>query len=188
MRDTVRYTYSKPGKSAQGAVFAHATFSDDFPFPREVDTTVGVLSFHPPMAFVDIDDGFYASDSELPYQGSMISTAQARIANAGVSESMQGQGIGSEMYRIAQRELNSPLGHSGSLTSAGHRFAKSVGGHIPDMAKDAPTMRHGIDPGVLISLELKDHRGKQRPVPGSPRPEPAQHRTLSPQFEQLSLW
>ena len=166
MRETVRYTYAKPKGTSSGAVFAHATT------PEGNDVTVGSLAFLPPMAWVDVDED----------AGTMISTSQARIVDAAVSSNLQGQGIGSEMYRVAQRELNAPLGHSASLSASGYRFAKSVGGDIPKSAQGGPTFA-GYNPGPVIREVLKDHPYGRRMVPGAPKP-PAQAMN-SPQFKAV---
>ncbi|NBZ96814.1 MAG: hypothetical protein EBR40_10385 [Proteobacteria bacterium] len=171
MRETVRYTYSAPKGTAPGAVFAHART------PEGHDAAVGALTFHPPMAWVDVDEE----------AGTMISTAQARITEAAVAKPLQRTGVGSEMYRVAERELGAPIGHSGTLSPAGYAFAKSVGGHIPPSVNGPTTPeREPLWSSMVVSAALKDHRNR-RPVPGAPKPSLGPQFQHEPEGEQLEL-
>jgi hypothetical protein len=113
------------------------------------------------MAWADLDED----------AGTLVSTSMARIVDAGVDPSYQRLGIGSEMHRIASRELGTPLAHSGQLSPAGHAFAKATGGHIPDSAQDAPTdeAHDTYYPSSVASAALEDTRGRRRPVAGAPK-------------------
>jgi hypothetical protein len=146
-------------------------------------STVGALTFQAPEAWEDIDE----------HAGTMVSTAQARIVQAGVAEDYQHMGIGSELHRIASRELGPgiTLAHSGSLTPAGHAFAKSTGGHIPRDAVKGPTLTdrgRGYPSLVASDAWSIAKAGRTRPVEPSPAPAPGPRtRRPKPQYEQLRL-
>ena len=143
-------------------------------------SVAGALIFHGPKAWVDVDEE----------AGTMISTSQARIVDAGVDMSYQRQGIGSEMHRIAQREMGPgiTLGHSGSLSPAGYAFARSTGGDIPKSAQKGPTIEARGDtyPSVVARHANEDATHPRR-VDGSPAVVTTGTKTTRRQGKQLQL-
>ena len=177
MRPPLRYTYTPAGHFGQlGAVRALT----------EEGATAGAITFHGPEAWVDVDEE----------AGTMISTALPRISNAAVLPQYRRMGVGSELHRIASREMgpNFVLAHSGSLSPAGHAFAKATGGDIPRSARSAPTAAERGEryTSVVMSdaqeiAEEGAFSGKTRSVEGSPASPLKGRRPRRRKPEQLVL-
>lgn len=179
MRPPLRFTYSSPGGGygPLGTVRAHMEDEEGR------SSIVGAMTFHGPTAWADVDEE----------AGTMISTAQARIVDAGVAEPFQRMGIGSEMHRIASREMGPgiTLGHSGSLSPEGHAFAKATGGDIPRSAQKGPTIeeRGPYYPSFVASSadEIAVWNPSQRRVEGSPPPPSPSPGPRTRRSKQLEL-
>jgi hypothetical protein len=179
MRPPIRFSYTPAGHFGNlGAVRAHAQDNAGNWNP------VGSITFHGPAAWADIDET----------AGTMVSTALPRITAASVERPYQRMGIGSELHRIASREIGPGfvLAHSGALSRAGYAFAKATGGHIPKSAR--PTDReHGDFYASLVAADAREiaeegaQSGRTRFVEGSPAPPPKERRRRQRKPEQLTL-
>lgn len=162
MARSIEYTYVPPAPSEipkghnfdidppsriryfQGAVVAHSN-----------GVPVGALTFKPGYTYPDLD-----LDA-----GTMFSSEPTKIGDVSVHPDHQRQGIASDMYKIASQEYG-PIEHSSAISPAGLAFAKSVGGHIPESAREGATNEErGENYHKLVMNEATKRKGRKVDAP-----------------------